>query len=107
MDGSCEGLNGRFEMKTTKILNITLSSVVQQVSCLGNFTFKLGSMPNTLIVYELLQQMDEGLGKNAATIYRDRKTGKIRDFESEKLEKIEKRRKEDEKMKQYHEWGKG
>ncbi len=46
-------------------------------------------------------------GKNASTIYRDRKTGKKRDFEAEKLEKIEKRRREEEKQAQYYEWGHG
>ncbi|KAK7579727.1 hypothetical protein V9T40_000356 [Parthenolecanium corni] len=50
---------------------------------------------------------DEQAGKNAATIYRDAKTGKKRDLHEEKLEKIEKRRREDKKMEQYYKWGRG
>lgn len=50
---------------------------------------------------------EEVSGRNAATIVRDRKTGRIKDFKEEARKKREKEEKDAEKLAQYAVWGKG
>ncbi|KAL3284742.1 hypothetical protein HHI36_018887 [Cryptolaemus montrouzieri] len=46
-------------------------------------------------------------GVNAATIVRDKKTGRIRNFTEERVRNLEDQKKEDENKEKYRQWGKG
>nr|XP_022903821.1 BUD13 homolog isoform X1 [Onthophagus taurus] len=46
-------------------------------------------------------------GATAKTVFRDRKTGKVRNFEEEATEKRKKQEKEDERNEKYTRWGRG
>ncbi|XP_031356532.1 BUD13 homolog [Photinus pyralis] len=57
---------------------------------------------------ELFKRMSaETTGANAATVVRDRKTGKVRDLEKEAQERSEKERQEEANKEKYMRWGKG
>ena len=50
---------------------------------------------------------DELTGRYAKTRYRDRETGKLRDFEAEREKKNEEEKKAAARKAQYDRWGKG
>lgn len=57
---------------------------------------------------EMFRKMDADIsGRNAETVYRDRKTGKKRDVEAERAAEAEKAERERVHKERFDKWGKG
>ena len=83
--------------------------------CSGSALFAQTCLPEDLkivsskmLMYNVFNQIsDDRLGRGAATVFRDKKSGRIRDLEEERKKDREEAKKKEKDDEQFKQWGKG